>query len=395
MIINNISNCDFSDFDAIIVGAGFAGTVIAQQLADLKDYKVLIIEKRNHIAGNMYDGLNDFGVEVHHYGPHLFHTNSDDVYNYLSLFTDWYDYKHKVIGSIGGKFVPIPFNFSSIDILFDNEKATEYKKLLLKSFPDQHKVSINDLLNHSNENICEFGIYVYENVFVNYTSKQWGIHPNDIDKSVLNRVPVVLGYEDGYFQDKYQYMPSKGYLNLFQKMLSSNNISVVLNCDINSIIKIENDFLYLNNHKVSVPFIYTGMIDALCEYKYGTLPYRSLDMVFENYNIENFQQNSVINYPNEHEYTRITEFKYFTPTNTKGKTTVLMEYPKTFRNDENGSEPYYPINNNSNDLLYEKYKNDLCKIPNIFLCGRLAEYKYYNMDGAILNALSIAKIIMI
>ncbi|MDD5016522.1 MAG: UDP-galactopyranose mutase, partial [Eubacteriales bacterium] len=285
----NIQECDIHRFDAVVVGSGFAGAVIARQISDAANIKVLILEKRNHIGGNMYDGENDFGVNVHWYGPHLFHTNSKEVYDYLSRFTGWYDYRHKVVGSIGGKIVPIPFNFKSIDMLFDENTSATYKEKISRFFPGVSKASVMDLINHQDEDIRKIGYYVYENVFVNYTSKQWGIHPDNIDKSVINRVPVVFGYQDGYFSDTYQCMPGRGYMPIFKKMLESDNISAVLGVDANEYISIGENEVEVLGTAAAIPIIYTGMIDALCRYRYGALPYRSLNMVFENHEVDQYQ----------------------------------------------------------------------------------------------------------
>ena len=313
------------------------------------------------------------------------------MYDYLSQFTDWYDYRHKVVGSIAGKIVPIPFNFKSIDMLFGEDAARTYKEKLIGFFPGVSKASVMDLINHQDEDIRKIGYFVYENVFVNYTSKQWGSHPDNIDKSVINRVPVVFGYQDGYFSDAYQCMPQSGYMPIFEKMLESDNIAVVLGVDANGHISIGEKEVEIFGATANIPIIYTGMIDALCRYRYGALPYRSLNMVFEDHEIDQYQPCGVVNYPNEHAYTRITEFKHLTKQVIKGKTTILKEYPKSYDKDEMGSEPYYPINNQDNDSLYAKYKKLTDSHDNIYLCGRLADYRYYNMDAVIDKALRVSE----
>ena len=394
MRLRRMTECSLDAFDAIVVGTGFAGAVAAQQLADTAGKKVLMIEKRSQIGGNMYDGKNAFGVDVHWYGPHLFHTNQKDVYDYLSRFTGWYDYRHKVVGAVNGKLVPIPFNFLSMDILFDDKTAEIYKTKLQRFFPDAAKASVMDLVNHEDADIRDIGHFVYENVFVNYTSKQWGIHPDNIDKSVINRVPVVFGYEDGYFSDAYQCMPQDGYMPIFNNMLKNDNITVALNEDATDYIRIDENAVTIMGVHTDMPIVYTGMIDALLNYRYGALPYRSLNMVFEDHPVDQYQPNSVVNYPNEHDYTRITEFKHFTKQQIDGKTTILKEYPKSYDHTETGAEPYYPINNDDNDALYSKYKKVLKSQSNVYLCGRLADYKYYNMDAVVSKALEVSKTII-
>jgi UDP-galactopyranose mutase len=377
-------------FDYIIVGAGFAGSVVARMMAD-NDKKVLIIDKRKHIAGNMYECFDENGIRIHLFGPHIFHTNNDRVFNFLKKYSDFYEYEHKVVGKIEGKIVPIPFNFKSLDLLFDSKKAEEIKCKLKENFK-QDKVSILDLTNHSDELIREFGNYVYKNVFENYTAKQWEIDIKDIDKSVINRVPVVLGYDDRYFNDKIQYMPTDGYTKLFENLLDHGNITCKLDTNAKDIISFNDDKVLIDNIEYNGKIVFTGAIDELLNYKYGQLPYRSLNLVFENYKVDNFQDHSVVNYPNEERFTRITEFKYLTNQVLKNKTTILKEYPLKYDvNNEKCKDPFYPILDDMNYELYEKYKNEIGKYKNIYLCGRLAEYKYYNMDLVIERALELSE----
>lgn len=378
--------------DAIVVGAGFAGAVVAQKLAE-KGKKVYLVEKRDQIGGNMYECFDKNGVRIHLYGPHIFHTNSEKVFTYLKKFSKFYPYEHKVIGKIDGKLVPIPFNFTSLEMLFEKEKAEEIKQKLKSSYPGQEKVSILDLINHKDHVIKEFGQYVYEKVFVHYTAKQWGIPVEQVDTSVINRVPVVLGYDARYFKDDIQYMPEEGFTKLFENMLNNENITIELGKNILDILKIdfENKKVFVNGQEFNKPIIYTGAVDELLEYKYGRLPYRSLNLVFEQFNQDYYQSNSVVNYPNEEDFTRITEFKYLTNQEVKGKTTILKEYPIKY--DENSSkniDPYYPIQNAQNISIYNQYRSEVDKLNNIYLVGRLAEYKYYNMDAVVERALEVA-----
>ena len=380
-------------YDAIIVGCGFAGAVTARRLAEDKGQKVLILDKRDHIGGNMYESEDTNGVSVHWYGPHIFHTNYEDVFEYLKRFSDWFFYEHKVIGRIDGQLVPIPFNFKSIDMLFDADKATMIKDKLKSVYPDQGKISILDLMKNEDPDIKEFGEFVYEKVFLHYTAKQWNTNPENVDKSVINRVPVVLGYDDRYFGDKIQYMPKNGYTEIFENMLDHPNITVELGCNCIDRIKFnfDNSKVYFDGEEWTKPIIFTGAIDELLGYKYGTLPYRSLDLVFEQKDVTWFQPASVVNYPNEENFTRITEFKYLSRQEVENKTTILKEYPSDYDpNSEKGNTPYYPIPDEESLAKYEKYKADVDKFSNIYLCGRLAQYKYYNMDLVILEALKLA-----
>ena len=381
-------------YDIIIVGAGFSGAVVAQQMASIGK-KVLLVEKRNHIGGNMYECFDKNGIRIHLYGPHIFHTNNEKVFEYLKQFSNFYKYEHKVIGKIENKFVPIPFNYTSLEMLFNKEKAELIKTKLKDYYPNIEKVSVLDLINNENTIIKDFGNYIYLNVFANYTAKQWGISINEIDKSVINRVPVVLGYDDRYFQDKYQYMPEDGFTALFEKMLDNNNIDIKLNTNIVDLLKFENGKTYINSIEYNNPIVFSGAVDELMCYKYGHLPYRSLNLVFEEYCMDNFQNNSVVNYPNDEDFTRITEFKYLTKQKLPGKTTILKEYPIKY--DEKIAkkcDPYYPIQCPESAEMYNKYQTDIESYKNIYLIGRLAEYKYYNMDKAIERALDVSAEIM-
>lgn len=382
-----------NEFDYIIVGAGFAGSVVARMMAD-NNKKVLVIDKREHIAGNMYECFDENGIRIHLFGPHIFHANSDRVFEFLKKYSDFYKYEHKVVGRIEGKVVPIPFNFKSLDMLFESKKAEEIKSKLKENF-EQEKVSILDLVNHSDEVIKDFGNYVYKNVFENYTAKQWEIDVKDIDKSVINRVPVVLGYDDRYFNDKIQYMPTEGYTKLFEKLLNHENITVKLNTNARDVLKLDSDKIFAQDNEFNGKVIFTGAIDEFLEYKYGQLPYRSLNLVFENYDVDDFQGNSVVNYPNEEKFTRITEFKHLTNQGLKGKTTILKEYPAKYDpSNEKFKDQFYPILDEKNYELYNKYKCEIEKYKNIYLCGRLAEYKYYNMDLVIEKALELSNILI-
>lgn len=380
-------------YDVIVVGAGFAGAVIARKASD-QGKKVLIIEKRPQIGGNMYECFDEKGIRIHLYGPHIFHTNNEEVFEFLKKYSEFYPYEHKVIGKIDGKLVPIPFNFTSLEMLFEKDKAEEIKEKLKENYPNEEKVSILDLIKNEDPVIKEFGEFVFEKVFVHYTAKQWGIPIEQVDKSTINRVPVVLGYDDRYFKDKIQYMPQEGFTKLFENMLDSENIDIRLNQDITEILTLdfENKKTYIQDAEFKGPIIFTGAVDELLKFKYGRLPYRSLDLEFENYPKTYFQTNSVVNYPNEEKFTRITEFKYLTNQEVENTTTILKEYPLKYdANNEKCQDPYYPIINDENLDMYENYKKEINEFANIYLVGRLAEYKYYNMDAVIERALEVSK----
>ncbi len=373
-------------YDVIVVGSGFAGSVVASELAQ-KNKKILILEKRPNIGGNMYEEICINGIRIHKYGPHIFHTDSIEVFEYIKKHGEWRFYEHTVLGSIDGKLVPIPFNFKSIESIFDEDKAYLIENKLKKYFPGLSKVSIMDIINHRDKTIKEFGDYVYEKVFANYTAKQWGMNVKDIDKSIINRVPVALGYDDRYFQDEYQLMPKESYNEIFDNLLNNPNIDIKLNVDAKEYVSIKEDAIYFNDKQFNGKLVYTGQIDELFNYEYGKLPYRSLRFEFKNQNINHFQKSPVINYPNNHKYTRVTEFKYLTGQQSNN-TTIMREYPQKY----NGINiPYYPIINENNKNLYERYKNKANKIKNLYMCGRLAEYKYYNMDQVVLRALETAR----
>ena len=382
-----------SQYDVIVVGSGFAGATIANLLAK-ENKKVLIVEKRPQIGGNMYDYKDENGVLVHKYGPHIFHTNFKEVFDYLSSFVPFIKYEHKVLGNIDGTLVPVPFNFTSLEKCFPKEQSEHLKKKLKELYPSQTRVSILDLMNNEDPEIKEFGSFVYEKVFVYYTAKQWGIHPDKVDKSVINRVPVVLGYDDLYFADTYQYMPVEGFTKIFERMLDSPNIDVLLNTSAKDVLKFGEKKILFKGEEFKGLLFFTGALDELFDYRFGALPYRSLRLVFERYDMTYYQPNSVVNYLTSEDFTRISEFKYLSNQNIEGKTTILKEYSLKYDKDNKESDPYYPIQNEENIALYQKYLELVKQYPNMYLCGRLAEYKYYNMDMVIKKAFEIVKYVL-
>ena len=363
------------------MGAGLTGSVIAERLANEYDKKVIVIDRRDHIGGNVYDERNEHGILYHKYGPHIFHTNSQKVVQYLSRFTEWIDYEHRVVGVINDRLVPIPFNLTSIEILFPDE-ADSLKTILIDTYGINVKVPILQLMNSKDKKIKELSKFIYDNVFLGYTTKQWGMRPEELDPSVTARVPIHISYDNRYFQDSFQKMPKEGYTKIFERIFNNSNITLLLNMEYNEIIK-----------KISVDqTIFTGMIDEFFKYKFGELPYRSLHFDFFTYRQNHHQSAGQINYPISQDYTRITEMGYLTQ-EWCGKTTVAIEYPKPHITGV--TIPYYPIPREDNERLFKKYREYADKnTPNVIFTGRLGDYKYYNMDQTIENALNIADKLM-
>ena len=357
----------------------------------MKNKKVLIIDKRNHIGGNMYEETRKNKVRVHLYGPHIFHTNDKEVFEFLQKYSDFFFYEHKVIGYIDGKYVPIPFNLKSLELLYDSKSACEIKEKLLSKYNFGEKVSIFDLIHSDDKQIKEFGEFVFDKVFVHYTAKQWNTSIDNVDTSVVNRVPVVLGYDDRYFHDEYQFMPKDGFNKIFNNMLKDKNITIKTKTNAKDILFVDtkNNKIYYKGKPFDGKVIYTGPLDELLDYKFGPLPYRSLKLKFEDKEINYYQPSSVVNYTVSEKYTRITEFKYLSNQVVKNNTTILKEFPLTYDYKNPKHIPYYVISNEENLKLYEKYTNEIKEINNLYLCGRLAEYKYYNMDQIIRKAIDL------
>ncbi|MDY6970917.1 MAG: UDP-galactopyranose mutase [Thermodesulfobacteriota bacterium] len=363
-------------FDWVIVGAGFSGAVLAERIATQKGQKVLVIERRNHIGGNAYDFYDENGVLIHKYGPHIFHTNSRKAWEYLSHFTGWRPHFHKVLAVIDGHKVPIPFNLNTLYKLFSPVFASRIEEKLVARFGFGLRLPILELQKNEDNDLKFIADYIFRNLFCGYTQKQWELNVEELDPSVTSRVPVLISRDNRYFQDKYQGIPKNGYTVMFQKMLDHPEIKILLNTDYREIIE-------------DVKFnrmIYTGPVDAFFDYLHGSLPYRSLSFDFNYYGMEVWQEAGQINYPNEYRFTRTTEFKYLTGQNCPG-TTVSVEYPEAYEPGRN--EPYYPIPRKVNDEQYELYKNEMGKLnKSVLFVGRLADYKYYNMDQAVVRALS-------
>ena len=364
-------------YDYLIVGCGLSGATLAERLATKLNKKILIIDSRNHIAGNCYDEFNNNEM-VHKYGPHLFHTNNKEIFDYLGNFTEWTEYFHKVTGYIDGKFVPLPFNFNTMNDLFPKRLANLYEDKLLKTFAYGSQVSILKLMETSDEDLNKLVEYVYQKVFLGYTVKMWDQKPEELDASVTSRVPIRLSRDNNYFTDKYQCLPKLGYTEMVKNMIfEKNNIDVRLNCSYYDLLKI-NDISY---DKI----IWTGAIDQFFEYKYGKLPYRSIDFKFGTSDVS-FEDAGTHNYPNNFDYTRETSFGRI-QSNACNKLTV-KEFPTDYELGKN--DPYYPILNSSNKDLYLLYKNEAKMIENrVIFTGRLGSYQYYDMHMIVGQSLKL------
>lgn len=384
-------------YDYIVVGAGFCGAVIARKIAEDLNKKVLVIDRRTHIAGNAFDEIDKNGILIQRYGPHIFHTNSDGVYEFINKYGKWNEFKLKCEVVMDGISTPSPFNYSTIDSFYSEEEAQILKDNIFKEYNGRDKATIVEMLESSNPVIKKYADMLFEKDYSLYTAKQWGISPKEIDVSVLKRVPVRFDYENMYFDDKYECMPQGGYTEFFRSLLDNENITVKLGEDVLEHIKInENEQkIYWDSKELNIPVIFTGALDELLGYKYGKLPYRSLEFKYETKDIESFQNAPVVAYPQVEGYTRITEFNKLPIQKSNGKTTIAYEYPTQFNEDNNSeNERYYPIINDENYNKYNRYLDSVKDINNLFLCGRLADYKYYNMDNAIERALEVYKILV-
>jgi UDP-galactopyranose mutase len=355
-------------FDYLIAGAGFAGAVCAERLAS-HGKKVLICDKRDHVGGNAYDHHDAAGLLVHKYGPHIFHTGSTRIFEYLSRFTAWRPYEHRVLAHVDGKNLPFPINIETIRALY----GADVDETSIDAFYAARAVAIAHPRTSEEAVISKVGRELYEKFFRNYTRKQWGLDPSELDASVAARVPARSNRDGRYFTDQYQAMPRDGFTRLFENMLDHPNIRLVLGADYRDVVK----------DARADGLIYSGPIDAFFGYRFGKLPYRSLDFTFETHDREWFQPGAVINYPNERDYTRVTEFKYLTGQN-HPKTSVVYEFPKA------EGDPYYPVPRPENAELYRKYKQLADATPNVHFVGRLATYRYYNMDQVVGQALTLS-----
>jgi UDP-galactopyranose mutase len=359
---------DAKGFDYLIVGAGFAGSVMAERLAAGYGKRVLIVDRRPHIGGNAYDEYNSDGILVHRYGPHIFHTNAQRVVDYLSRFTQWRPYKHRVLASVDGMLLPMPINLTTLNRLYSLEMTTAQAEAFLA----ERAEPVAELRTSEDVVVSKIGRELYEKFFRGYTRKQWGMDPSELDRSVTSRVPIRTTAEDGYFNDEFQCMPRDGYTRMFENMLAHPNIKVMLNADYK---EVRDEVQYRN-------LIYTGPIDEYFDYCFGKLPYRSLRFRHETLDQAQFQPLAVVNYPSEDvPQTRITEYKYLTG-QSHAKTSITYEYPS----DE--GDPYYPIPRPANAELFRRYQALADARPEVTFAGRLGSYRYYNMDQVVAQALA-------
>jgi UDP-galactopyranose mutase len=355
-------------YDYLIVGAGFAGTVVAEQLASAYGKRVLLIDRRPHVGGNAYDYLDDAGILVHKYGPHIFHTNSPRVFAYLSRFTEWRPYEHRVVASVNGRLVPFPINIDTVNAIYN----TNHDAASLEAFLQSIAEPVAQAKTSEEAVVGKVGRHLYELFFRNYTRKQWGLDPSQLDASVAARVPARLDHDDRYFTDEYQAMPLRGYTRMFENMIAHPNITTMLGVD-------------YREARAEVPHrevIFTGPIDEYFDFRFDKLPYRSVEFRHETHACDVFQSAPVVNYPNDHEYTRITEFKYLTG-QAHPRTSIVYEFPR------GEGDPYYPIPRKRNAELYKRYKTLADATRNVHFVGRLATYKYYNMDQVVAQALAL------
>ena len=357
-------------FDYMIVGAGFAGSVLAERLASQDGAKVLIVEKRSHIAGNAYDFYDDAGILIHRYGPHIFHCNASEIVDYLSRFTEWRTYEHRVLASVEGQLVPIPINLDTINQLYGlNLTSFEMEEFLASvAEPMDRVVTAEDAV------VSKVGRDLYKKFFRGYTRKQWGVDPTELDASVTARIPTRTNRDGRYFTDTYQVMPRHGYTRMFEKMLDHPNIHIMLNTDYREVAP------YIPYREL----IYTGPIDTYFDERFGKLPYRSLEFEFETLDTPQYQAVGTVNFPNDYAFTRVTEFKHLTGQD-HPRTTVVREFPRA------EGDPYYPIPNPENAARYKRYQALAEETPDVHFAGRLATYKYYNMDQVVAQAMTLHK----
>ncbi|WP_165045349.1 MULTISPECIES: UDP-galactopyranose mutase [unclassified Adlercreutzia] len=394
---SSFADVDIRAFDAVVVGCGFAGATVARELAERGGKNVLVIEKRAQIAGNMYDEFDDAGILVHRYGPHIFHTNDKRAFDYIRRFTDWRDYEHVVLADWYGTYMPVPFNKNSMEIAFGKERAAHLTDKLIATFGDERKVTINELREQDDPELSEIADFVYKNVFLYYTQKQWGLTPEEVDPSVTARVPVFISRDNRYFQDAYQGMPANGYTALFERMLDHEGIVVCLNTEAESVFDLRFfsddedaplESIFIKDRRFDGPIVYTGPLDELFLSRFGRLPYRSLDFVYETHDQKHVLPCGTVNFTVTEDYTRITEFTYLTGQESD-KTSIMKEYSHSY-DDPKTQIPYYAILSEKNNAHYERYRLLVSPLENFYPLGRLAEYRYYNMDVIIGRALALA-----
>lgn len=371
---------------ALVVGCGLSGAVIARELAE-NGYKVKILEKRNHIGGNMYDYKDDYGILVHKYGPHTFHTKKKELYEYMCRYADWEEYQLTCGAEIDGITTPTPFNYKTIDDFYRFDEANELKRQIEETFPGRDYATVVETLNCGNKMVSDYAQFLFDKDYSLYSAKQWGCKPSEIDPSILKRVPLRFNYNEGYFDDEYQMMPKISFTDFFENILNHDNIEIQLNVDALDHIKIVEGEVYIDGIKTIYPVIYSGPLDELFGCKYGKLPYRSLHFEWKHEKTDSFQKYPVVAYPQAEGFVRIIEYNKLPVQNTKG-TTYEVEYSLPYKQGEN-NEPYYPLLTEESQKNYIKYDNEALNIRNLYICGRLGDFKYYNMDQALERALEI------
>lgn len=372
----------------LVIGCGLTGSVIARHLAE-QGKKVVIWERREHIGGNMYDYVDEHGFLVQKYGPHTFHTKKKELFDYMCRFEQWQEYKLTCGAVWGGKYTPTPFNFTTIDTFFPPEKAEALKENLKAAFAGREFATVVEVLSHPDPDIRAYAEYLFQNDYAPYTAKQWGVSPDAIDPSVLKRVPLRFSYGEGYFDDEYQVMPVHSYTTFFENLLDHPNIEVKLGVEALDHLKVKEDRLWVDGQAVNTPVVYTGALDELFGCVYGKLPYRSLRFEWKHEGKESIQNAPVVAYPQEEGYTRITEYKKL-PVQDKPGTSYAVEYPLPYQEGEK-LEPYYPVLTADSQEQYAKYATLAKRIPNLIPCGRLADFKYYNMDQALEKSLQVLR----
>mgnify|MGYP002427409431 CR=1 FL=1 len=374
--------------DCLVIGCGLCGAVIARHLAE-QGKAVVIWERRSHIAGNMFDYVDKHGFLVQKYGPHTFHTKKKELYDYMCRFEQWQDYKLTCGAVWDGKYTPTPFNFTTIDTFFSLEKAQVLKSKLKEAFDGREFATVVEVLEHPEPDIRAYAEYLFQNDYAPYTAKQWGMSPGEIDPSVLKRVPLRFSYQEGYFDDPYQVMPIHSFTHFFENLLDHPNITIELNVEALDHLRVVNGKLLLDGKEILLPVVYTGALDELFGCIYGSLPYRSLRFEWKYEKKNSFQNAPVVAYPQAEGYTRITEYKKL-PIQDRPGTSYAVEYPLPYREGEK-LEPYYPVLTTESQKQFARYKTLSDKIPNLICCGRLADFKYYNMDQALERAMAIAE----
>ncbi len=374
----------------IVVGAGFSGSIIARKIADELNCSVTVVEKRSHIGGNAYDEYDENGILVQKYGPHFLNTNKYFVIKFLEQYAELFPHNTKLLSFIDGKYVRLPFNFQTVQELVGAEKSEKLLKKLREEFAGRDRVPVLELVNHSDIEICKYGNLLFEKAYKTYISKMWGIDINKIDKYVLDRVPMAMNYDERYLNKDFQYLPKNGFTEIFKNMLDHHNIKVFLYQNALDHIKFdeENNTVLYDGEKADA-LVFTGPVDELFGFKYGSLPYRSLDIKYRYSEQESVLPSEIVSYPQADGYTRETEYRkiMFDDKNIKGSV-VATEYPLEYdRASEIGNIPYYPVVTEESSKIYSQYLEEVKKYHNIFLCGRLAEFKYYNMDICIEHAL--------